>query len=90
MRNRESLSEIPFDWSLLARKFTRLREECYEDDDYKTAYYRNMVNFNVIKGYYWAKKSVDKIERYNMCIKIPAGSEKCVKLLIIDIMDEVS
>ena len=42
-----------------------------------------MVNFNVIKGYYWAKKSVDKIERYNMCIKIPAGSEKCVELLTI-------
>jgi len=27
---------------------------------------------------------VDKIEHYNICIKIPASNEKCVELLIID------
>ena len=40
-------------------------------------------NVNVIKDdYYWAKKIADKNQGW--CIKIPAGREKCVELLIID------
>ncbi|KYQ60722.1 hypothetical protein ALC60_00217, partial [Trachymyrmex zeteki] len=41
--------------------------------------------FNVIKDdRYWAKKIAEKRECPSMCITIPAGSEKCVELLIID------
>ena len=55
-----------------------IREEECKNDDYKN------INFNVIKDdYYWAKKIVDKIERYCRCIKISVGSEKCVELLTI-------
>ncbi|KYN22225.1 hypothetical protein ALC57_05380 [Trachymyrmex cornetzi] len=69
-------------WSLLARQrvYTRLREECKNDDN-------KNINVNVIKDdYYWAKKIADKIRRWCTCIKIPAGSDKCVELLIIDNM----
>ncbi|KYN09081.1 hypothetical protein ALC57_18811 [Trachymyrmex cornetzi] len=58
--------------------YRRLQEKC-KNDDYKN------INVNVTKDdYYWAKKIADKSRRWCMCVKIPAGSEKCVELLIID------
>ena len=70
------------DWSLLARQkvYPQLRDKCYENDEYKKRHWWNR-NVNVIKdGYYWAKKIADKSQGWCICIKIPAGSEKCVKL----------
>jgi len=57
---------------------------CYEDDEHEKRHWWNR-NFNVIKDdYYWAKKIADKSQDWCMCIKILAGNEKCVELLIID------
>ena len=73
-------------WSLLARRkvYPRLRDKCYEGDEYEKRHWWNR-NVNVIKDdYYWAKKIADKSQGWCICIKIPAGSEKCVELLIID------
>jgi len=42
-------------------------------------------NVSVIKvDYYWAKKIANKSQGWCRCIKILAGNEKCVELLIID------
>ena len=74
------------DWSLLVRQkvYLRLRDQCYEDDEYEKRHWRSR-NDNVIKDdYYWAKKILDKSQGWYISIKIPAGSEKCVELLIFD------
>ncbi|KYN30349.1 hypothetical protein ALC57_00183 [Trachymyrmex cornetzi] len=66
-------------WSLLARQrvYTWLREEA--KDVYKN------INVDVVKNeYYWAKIIADRIPYRCKCIKIPAGSDKCVELLIIE------
>ena len=63
--------------------YSRLRDKCYEDDEYEKRYWNK--NINVIKdNYYWAKKIADKNQGWCMYIKIPADNEKYVKLLIID------
>ena len=71
------------DWSLLARQKVH-GDKCYEDDEYEKRHWWNR-NVQVIKDdYYWAKKIADKSQGWCICIKIPAGNEKCVELLIID------
>jgi len=68
------------------KAYPRLRDKCYEDDEYEKKHWRSR-NDNVIKDdYYWAKKIVDKSRNYYTGIKIPAGGEKCVELLIINNM----
>jgi len=83
-KHRIVIKEPVSDWSLFARQkvYPRLRDKCYEDDEK-----RHWWNGNVIKDdYYWAKKITDKSQGWCMCIKIPADNEKCVELLIIDII----